>query len=461
MDKIRKKHLFGAIEISAIAILTAALIIMFAGYCVLISSSSSESGADSLYADSIFASFDGEEKNERLITPSFIGLKRDKMLAASTPDAKNELLREISPFISELFSDVSTTLEFSSQDSAYDHIENEISNRGDYIYLSFPCDIPASAVCTLMGTESAKEQSHPFSLKELYIFCDENGALSGLCTDKNGNAATLNVRSRTSLSFESLERTVNENEGMKEFDFAVSGNKKYPVFNGSVANFNIAAYNDTEGNVLEAPVALNGILSAFGFDPNNTRFFRSGNAVTYVEQFGELSVTDSGDVLYTREAEGLPLSKLCGKIKDSYSFADKISAAYNIIASLDKEIYGGYASLSIDGVGYEEGELILTFCYNADGIKIDDGKNAAELRFGNDSLAYAKVSAKKYMPLNNVYSDIPQKLLFTLYKKELETKKTLPYSFLPVYTVSDSEGVFVAKYAFVYDSEVSEGGAFN
>lgn len=458
MNSLRKKHIIGMIEISAISILTLALIVMFAGYCVLVSSSSSsKTSIDKLYADAIFAPADNIENKKILVSPGFMGFCADKMLSPATPDAKKGFFDEIAPFLSQVFSDVSTTLEFSSSDSAYEHIESELSKHGEYLYISFPCDIPASAINSILGFDDSASANHAFSASEIYIFCEENGALSGICSDKSGNTATLNVRNRTSLSFETLKRYTSETEGMARFEFAYGDNKKYPVYSGSVANYNLVAYNSTEGNVLENHSALSGILSAFGFDPNNTRFFRSGNTITYVEQFGELTVSGNGDVTYTREADGIPLSELCGKIKDNYSPADKIYAAYNIISSLDRNIYGGYSELTIDSISYSDGILNISFIYSADGIGISDETVSATLLFGNNSLHSAQVVAKGYARLESTHTDIPQKLLFTLFEPQFS--ENAPKAFLPYYAKSEEDGVYRAKYAFIFDSDESKGGA--
>lgn len=455
MDKIRKKYILGTIEISAISLLTVALIIMFAQYCLYTSSSSSApSYKDTLYAESIFAPFDDERNEKQLVSPTFVGVSFGKKLTPASPVTRNRLLSEILPFVSEVFSDVSTVLEFSSEASAFDYIENEISRHDGYIYLSFPCDIPAPAIPALLGAENIREVNHPFAVKDLYIFCDGNGLLSGICTDKNGGAATLNVRSHTNLSFDSLRSYTADGEDMTKFEFLVLENKKFPVFSISVSKPNITAYTETGDNSYNHETHLGNTLSSFGFNPNNTRFYRTQTAVTYVEQFGELTVYDNGDVLYTPESEGVPLSELCGKIRDNYSFTDKITAAYNILSSLDRNIYGGYAFISVDKVSYNNGLLDIVFSYYADGIKIESEKSAATLTFNANSLVFAEVNAKSFIRLDSEYSDIPQKLLFSLFKPTFD--KTPPHSFIPVYTLNPDNGVYSAKHAFIFDSETEE-----
>lgn len=456
MEKIRKKHILGAIEISVIAVLTLALIIMFASYCFFTSSSSSvPSYKDTLYAESIFAPFDDTKNEKQLISPSFIGICFEKALSPASPSTRNGLINEILPFVSHLFSDVSTTLEFSSPKSAFEYVENEIAQHSEYLYISFPCDIPASCVSTLLGADTVRESAHAFLVKDLYIFCDESGYLSGICTDKNGNAATLAARTKAPLSFETLHRFADDSEEMTRFEFVTTGERKFPVFSSSVSNFNIIAYNESGADILENEQGLRDIVSSFGFNPNNTRFFRTQNAITYVEQFGELTISENGDVLYTRESIGVPLSELCGKIKENYSFADKINAAYNIISSLDRNTFGGYSALCVDDISYNDGLLNIGFSYYADGICIESGEDAAKLTFDSNSLVSANVSAARYAVTNTTYSDIPQKLLFTLFKTEFEDN--LPHSFLPVYTANGGDEIYSAKYAFVFDSEVQEG----
>ncbi len=453
MKNYSKKKVAGILEISAIALLTAALIIMFAEYCRLVQSASVyyKNENTDIFRENIHLSGSENMQPLGLLSPVFIGISSEKKLAPTDAAIKKQLISDAKPFILGVFSDVSTVMEFSSEKAKNDYLEQSVYNK-DYLYLSFIENIPANAFIPAISGNAIENAYHAFGVKELFICCDNNGMLSGTAIDDNGNIASLSVREQTSLSFDTLRAYINS-DGMSEFEFTSAGNKMYPVYTSSVSTFNIAAYNNSGGFLESDSENLSGVLKAFGFNPNGTRFYRTGNSyVTYVEDIGELRISSSGDITYSPTGSGISLAELCGKTKKTYSFEDKISAAYNIISKLDKNYYGGYANLIINTVVYDGENLTVSMIYSADGIPIDSETPAASLIFGENFLVSAQVNARSFTKLGSTYSDIPQKLLF-VFSSQNFLDSALPRSFIPVYTQNDVDAVYNAKYAFIYDSE--------
>lgn len=461
MNTNNKKLTLKIIEFVLIFLLSAAMIAMFVSFCMLKNSSSYSGIPDVDYRNSDINFVDNikvpSENVLGLISPSFAGFSGDKKISPVTPEAESQFYNTIRPYITEVFSDISTILEFSSDDKRNAYIEDSIYSR-EAIYLEFPYELPASTIYPALTGKTLDNIYHSFNVKKLFIFCTDNGTLSGAALDNDGNVATLTVRNRSFLTFDVL-RNFENYDGMKEFDFVTHGDRKYAVMTSSVSRFNIVAYTNN-GDFLSAGSGNSGtILSAMGFNPNGTHYYRSGeDSVTYVEDTGEISITSSGDISYTKTGNGIELSRFTEKHKDSYSFEDKISAAYHIFSGLDREFFGGYAYPALTCVTYdsETGFLMLDFSYFADGIAIDGETDCARLVFDKNALVSAQISAGSYIRAASSFSDIPQKLLFVFSSQSLESS---PHSFMPVYTL-DGDGLYKAKFAFVFEKLSSEADLY-
>lgn len=454
MDKRQKRTMTA--ELCIIAVLTAALLAMFAMYCFLINTPVQEKRGSDINDFVFSVSAEIEQNHLGLLSPGFIGVVSEKKIAPQTADARNSLLNDARPFMTEVFSDVSTVLEFSSDEARKDYLDKNVYSAGEYLYISLVREIPAGAIVPAISGGGSAESSyrpHAFAVKDVFVFCDSAGALSGVAVDTDGKVAQLTVRDRTALSFDIL-RSYENNDGMAEFEFVDFGEKKYPVFSSSVARTNLAAYNNSGDFPDVGSDTFSDILKAFGFNPNSTRFYRAGDSsVTYVEEIGDLCIYPDGNIEYSSVGEGVNLSELCGKQKEVYSFEDKAFAACGIISGLDRRYYGGDAAISLHSVLYDGEKLSFLFTYSADGAEIE-GDLAAELVFAGNSLVSARVDAQCFIRLDSTYSDIPQKLLLVFALQNHEIGMPSPISFFPFYTRGDMDAVYNAKYALSYSKTI-------
>lgn len=461
MKKTRKELAAAFIEISLILILSVALIVMFAAYCKLRNSSqySELPEFDFRNETSSGAEITDENATLGLLSPNFVGIVTDKMLAPADIASRNKLLSDIKPFLLSVFSDVSTLIEFSDNTARKDYIARNLYYAKDYIYLEFSREIPASAIVPAITGKTLGSVYHAFNVKDLFIFCDSSGAISGAAIDENGNVATLTVRDRTSLSFETLRAYENAG-GMKKFEFGVFEDKKYPLYTTSVSRNNLSAYNNSGDFLSSGAQDAKNILSAFSLNSNTTRFYRTGNnAITFVEDNGELKITSAGDITYTSSGSGIPLSSLCVSQNEMFSFEDRISAAYNIISRLDRSYFGDAAYLALTSVTYDQKtfEMTLEFSYCYGGVYISSRNNyVARFVFDKDSLVFADVSAKTFSISENTFTDIPQRLLFLFSTADFD-KQNPPLAFTPVYKQDTDTAEYNAKYAFVYTSAIAAG----
>lgn len=457
MNNNRKKLTLKITEFVLIFLLSAALIAMFAGYCLL-KNSSPYSGipeVDLRNSDTLFNNTDTVPSRNAmgLLSLSFVGFSEEKHISPADKDTFYSFCNDIKPFIQEVFSDVSTILEFSSVQNRNDYIERSIYGRESFIYVEFPYDLPASAVYAALTGDTLDNIYHAFNVKKLFIFCEDNGSVSGAVLDSRNNIATLTVRSRSALSFERIREYKNA-AGMKDFEFVVHEDKKYAVLSSSVSRKALAAYNNSGDFLTVGSPDAASVLSALCFNPNGTHYFRTGDSITYVEEVGELSISDAGNITYFRTGEGIGLSDLTGKHKDVYSFEDKIVSAYNVLEKLDKNFFGGCATHSLISVTHDKntGYITLDFGYFSDGIRIGETQSAS-LVFDNNSLVCADIKAISFFHTENTFSDIPQKLLFVFALPYVENTK--PIDFVPIYTLSE-DGLYRAKYAFVSESNTSD-----
>ncbi len=437
----------------AVAVLFATTIFMFAEYCILKNSSSYSKLPELSTSDSVFLDYsdNGDIKNSSLITPSFIGIVSGKKFSPMFDITREEILQQIIPFVSELFLSESKILEFSSDDERTEYADREIYSKNSFVYLAFSEQIPGSAIYPALTGKTLDSIYHSFGVKELFIFCDNLGNLSGAALDCNGNIAELKARSRSSLSFDDLT-AYDSTHGMVLFDFADIHGKKYPVFEKSVSVSSALTYTETRDFLTENSDDASVILEAFGFNPNGTRFYRTRNSsITYVENRGELRISSEGDISFTAFSEGVPLSEILSKQSEHYSFEDKIGAAKKILSSLDETVFGMSAKISLTDLVFDKrtGLLSMSFSYFFDGIMISEYENSIQLVFSDSALVSAQLDAVSFVRSEKNIRMIPQKLLFALESANLSAN-SLPHSFLPVYVKDKSSGEFLPDFAFSY-----------
>lgn len=459
MNDKRKTLAVKIIDMGLIFILSISTIAMFIGYSIIKNSTSYSSLPEFDFRTSgdFFLESDNElyAKSElELISPCFVGFKSSKNITPVLPATRHQFLAEIRPFMISAFSDISTIIEFSSEDVRQEYIRENIYEKDSYLCMEFENELPASAIYPAISGKTLDTIYHAFNVKKLFIFCDQ-GAISGIALDSAGRVATLTDRDRTDLSFDTLS-SFTDSDGMASFEFVKWDSEYFAVIRESVSRPNLVAYNENGDFLTQNSDNASAILEAFGFNPNGTRFFTTENSITYVEEKGDLIISATGDILYTETDGGTSLSALSDIKKEHYSFEDKIVAAHDIIGSLDKQFFGGYADLTLSYVSYDRENMLLCldFEYSANGIRISTtDEPAARLIIRQNNLVYASVAARAYSMSETAYTDIPQKLLFVFACGDFE-KEEMPESFIPIYTPADETGIHMAKYAFLYNRKL-------
>ena len=459
------RSIISASQSVAIVLLFSTLIFMFAQYCILNNASAPSSLPKLSEKDGgVFFAPSDTEVSGALITPVIAGFcNGERTVSPSVHNGDYEKFVRLSiPFVKAVFSDISTLLDFSSESARAEYI-SDLTRGKSFLYFHFGNDLPAAAFYPSYAGDAQEDIFHSFNLRELYILLD-GGSISGVARDSLGNIATLSVQDKVSLSFDSFSALLSSSFSNSLKFESVSG-ISLPVFESSVTTSKLFEYNTTGDFTQDNAEGVENALSAFGFNPNGTRFYKSSTdgSLTYVQEQGELSVTVQGDIEYTSSGNGMPLSEFLDRQRNIYSFSEKICSAYNIVNSLDKALYGKDASLCLSSVSYKEELLTLEFSYMVSGIPFSL-EPAAVFTFSDTSLVSASVTRKSISRLANTGSDIPQKLLLAIYAPQIEDKAYLAQgAFIPVYTKEtgvEGGNIFSAKYAFVTasDNHARKGG---
>lgn len=454
--KSRRRFRHSFLETGCIAVLVALLIVLFTQYCLLknVGSYGGLPKLDARHGD--FAAYTSTaEKDDSFIFPAFIGVvSDDQRLAPTDLTTRSELVRTVRPYVLTLFSGNASQPEFASESAKTAYIDRELYGSDRCVYILFPKEIPSAAIYPLLTGNSFVSSRDSYGIRELFVFCSERGVISGAAIDTDGTITFLTVSERTALTFDSLSAYLN-NEGMTSFSFASWGNRRYAVYNGSVARPTLSA-TVAEGDYLSSGSnRAAAVLQSFGFSPNNTRRYVTRQSsepasVTYVEDMGELQIDEQGNVRYLGAADsGIPIALLCDRQTAVGSFEDKVCAAYHILRKLDAEQYGGYASFCMTSASYSNARLTLTFTYTADGIPIFEDEDAAVFVFDQNSLVSATVRARVYELNSETFSDIPQRLLLAVSQSGTD-EQAPPQSFSAVYTQDEVDGLYRARYAFSY-----------
>lgn len=452
----RKRYSF--IETACIAVLVVALIVLFAQYCLLknVGNYGGLPKLDARHGD--FAAYTSTaEKDDSFIFPAFIGVVSDgQKLAPSDLSTRSELVRTVRTYVLNLFSGNAYRPEFASESAKTAYIDRELYGSERCVYILFPSEVPSASIYPLLTGNSFVSSRESYSIRELFVFCSERGVISGAAVDSEGTVTVLTGAERTALTFDSLSAYLN-NEGMTSFSFVSWENRRYAVYNGSVARPTLSVTIPEDDYLSSGSNRTAAVLQSFGFSPNNTRRYitrqSSSNAsVTYVEDMGELQIDEKGNVRYWSPAGGgIPIALLCDRQTAVGSFEDKVCAAYHVLRKLDPQQFGGYASFCLTSASYADSRLTLRFSYTADGIVIRENENAAEFVFDNDSLVAASLLAHVYEAHEETYGDIPQRLLFAVSYAGAE-EQVPPRDFAAVYTKDETDGIYRARYAFSYVS---------
>jgi len=138
--------------------------------------------------------------------------------------------------------------------------------------------------------------------------------------------------------------------------------------------------NENENNI------RNEILRLFGYNPYKTSSYsEAGGIDVYVEKYGLLKFSSKALVFEASPDSGLPCGDyIYANDADSFDIYDIIVLADGFIGKLreiDSETFGKDAYLSLSSVAYEDGEVILTYNYMFNNVRIETGEDyAVEIR---------------------------------------------------------------------------------
>ena len=216
---------------------------------------------------------------------------------------------------------------------------------------------------------------------------------------RGGNTATAALRSAdgsvriltvtmpgTILAREDLLRFAGSfSNSMVSFVFRDSGDRVQPVVTDRVSAGCILMTRGTAAFVLESPSEQNGILSAFGLNPDKLYSSRleSDGGTSFAESRGELYVGSSSLVYRATSENGIGLGSLIG-YADNVTLAGYIQAALKLsdnIRSVNRWLTGGDAGLMLTGVYAADGEVRLSFAYAFDNLLIAADQPAFTVSF--------------------------------------------------------------------------------
>lgn len=327
-------------------------------------------------------------------------------------------------------------------------------------YVKFAKGIEFSVLALLLSDTYEQLPDNPdFLISDMFLTKGSNGECSVVAVDKFGEVLKIFPSRNVSFNNELVETYTNTDADSFEFvniassDFA-ERNGYFPVLIRSLSS---AALQKSE---LEAFVSLgdfgsdsDSILKAFGMNKDNTKsYVNSDGDYMFIENTTRLRVGKNGNIVYTPENGGTPISDILSYSGNvgSDGFGEIAMLSKSVAAELSDLLYLCDGNVTLYDVSYNGTILSFVFRYTAGGIPItdndDEGKirNALRLDFERDKLVYAEMNVIPYRFSGTVSTDMPQRTAYAILSSELSQRNEKSYV-----------EYFGAEYLFASESDTS------
>ena len=409
------------------------------------------------------------EINKNFITPSVIMLTKNGQqytvawdnayseIGASKMSSNNMLVNEM---LSEIF-DTANKNDYTKSDKE----EWDKAILSDGIYIDYGKELPVSAIKAASGAES--KTVCQFYTRYIFISVideakdgeyNDYGILfkseSGEC-----NKSKIKRVLDTTALFDEL-RISGSADWYRPSDKKIYAENILTKKTVNLNNITIDSYGINEDGQFTNE-AVTSVLNAFEYYTSPLRKYNQEDAVVYVDSGNVVAFYNNGRIEYRAEAftKGISVAEMLGiRSKNEVNEEDYIKAADMILKRMDGRLTGGYGSLEINGVRFDQAEgcTVIEFSYYLYGMKINGGEDAAaRIKIKEGNIYYVELT-----PGNYVLDDKKTRLMnpsetIEIAKTELADGEYIKYIY-PEYektNKSDNTMTFVPRWIIKIDTE--------
>jgi len=275
-------------------------------------------------------------------------------------------------------------------------------SEADYsVYLRWHTELPDAAVALFVsgdGSGTGKGSGEGYQTEVFLMpYARGGNTATAALRGADGSVRVLTVTMPgTILAREDLMRFAGSfRNSMRAFAFRISGDRLQPVVTERFSAGCILMTRGTASFVLESSAEQNGILSAFGLNPDKlySSHEEPDGGTRFAESRGELYVGYSTLVYRATSENGIGLGDLIG-YADNVSLAGYIQAALKLldnIREVNRWLTGGDAGILLTGIYAKEGEVKLSFGYVFDNLRIAMDEPAYTVVFENGRVREASL----------------------------------------------------------------------
>ena len=359
--------------------------------------------------------------NTSLISPAFIGFSAKNIgenIGFYTLGGEHaEIYQSVCPFLEKLFGKDGTVLPLA--DGAGEKLFLSLL-RGNYIYLSYACDLPTSLLLSISGNEPVFESEVGEYIREILIVpkeflrMRENYDLSGtpreiplysfyaVARDSEGNyyrfETDFSPTKADDIAFHTnFYSTYTEIENHLTYEFAYLQKQdaflEQNRFSEKVADTTVIPSVSTDYRCalvfaesrMPGNTDIKRLMDAFYINPEKVSSYTDENGVLYYFDEGKsITVEPSGILRYTSPgANGISLSMLFdwNTGETEYDVFDYFGASFVAARSLQKAYSQANCASYISGIYYDGSDLTICFGYAASGFPLYFNGESDVLRF--------------------------------------------------------------------------------
>ncbi len=365
-------------------------------------------------------------------SPAFIGFSSKKdgdNVGFYTLGGANEKVYEsVLPFLEKLFGEEGEMQTLSSEEG---EILFHALLKGNYIYLSYACDLPTALLYSMTGKSEAFESEMGQYVSEILIVPEEYlwkaeietpaGKLTetalysfyAVARDQSGNyyqyTTTFLPKETSDIAFHTnFYLTYNEAEDSLPYEFACVIKKDgFMEDNGFSQKVSDTTVIPLQNASYSAPVVfaesriasgadINPILESFFMNPEKTTSYTDENGVIfYFDEGQNVSVSPNGTLLYTSHGtDGISLETLFGRHTEEkvYGVFDYLGAALIASHQLQQVSSRTNCTLYLSGIDYDGENLTIRFGCAAAGFPLyfNGEKDLISFTFSEDILKSAQ-----------------------------------------------------------------------
>lgn len=425
---MKGKRIFGFLQSLVLGVLFLLLIAQCAFYISL----AENIGGTGLepFPDSEISLLSGSSASDgtaSLISPFFIGVLDDTYSGSGTSlavsgESEGNSGREIWQMFVNILENAgkgtAKQVNFSDGAEKNAYLSRLYNECGECYYASFADGIEFSVLTSLLtGVYDVIPENPDFVISDMFLVCGSSGEASIIATDLDGGV--LKIFPSKNITFNNEIIKAYNNSEKDRFVFkniqepqGENTNGYFPVLLRSFSTKGLVRSEfGSFFNIAEGTQDSERLVSMLGMNIDNTRtYITSDGDIVFVEDTVRLRVSDTGELEYTPDKDGTPVSRLFDTDADGFGAAAE--TAQHIALSLSEALTLADASLRLTDVQLEDSVCRFIYGYCANGIPIVDYDYPGEavvLEFSADRLIGARMNIVPYRFSGAVSTDMPQK----------------------------------------------------